>query len=61
MTGASLHTLIPSNSPLSSAPLIKLDNPSATQRNKYGDKGSPFLRPLVGEKKSVSIEINMTL
>jgi hypothetical protein len=58
--GAFLHTLTPSMPPTSSSYNKRLDNPSAHNKNKYGDRGSPCRRPLVGVNMSVSSELNRT-
>jgi len=34
------------------------DRPSATRRKRYGDSGSPCLKPLVGVIVFVSTELN---
>jgi hypothetical protein len=48
MLGAFLHILTPWISPLLSALLIRADKPSAHKMNRYGERGSPYLRPLPG-------------
>jgi hypothetical protein len=46
--GASQQTFTPSITPISSACDKRLDSPSEQIKNRYGDNGSPCLRPLVG-------------
>jgi hypothetical protein len=58
--GAFLHTLTPSTPPTYSSYSRRLDKPSAHRGNKYGERGSPFRRPLVGVNIAVSSELNLT-
>lgn len=56
--GASLHTLPPQSLlvPQPPPPPIIHDILCGMIKKRYGDSGSPCLRPFVGEKTSVSIE-----
>lgn len=55
-----LHTLTPFINRFSSASLISLASTSATQRNKRGARGPPFLNPLCMPNSSIGLPLTST-